>query len=93
MKVSAGLLLMILLVLLASAILLLVFATTREQVLGSFLLFALLAAIVTFGFLGASGLVKTKQRQIGGSAAGLIVVLGMLLPFARDLTADIRGPI
>lgn len=90
-KVSAGLLLVILLVLLSSAILLLVFAQTREQVLGSFVLFALLAAVVTFGFLGASGFVKTRQRQIGGSAAGLIVVLGMLLPFARDPTVDIRG--
>jgi hypothetical protein len=90
-KVSPGLLLVILLVLLASATLLLVFARTREQVLGSFVLFALLVAVVTFGFLGASGLVKTRQRQIGGSAAGLIVVLGMLLPFARDPTVDIRG--
>jgi len=90
-KVPVGVLFSILVLLLLPAILLLIYARTREQILGAFLLLALVAAIVTFGFLGASGVIKTRQRQIGGSAAGLVAVLGMLLPFARDPTGDVSG--
>ena len=88
---SAFVMVPILLILLLSALILLIIAKDQSQVLGSYLLFALTAAVVTFGFLGATGFVKTKNRQIGGSAAGFIVILGMLLPFTQDPTIDIRG--
>ncbi len=90
-KPSAGVLIAILVILLAAAILLLVLAESREQIIASYALFALVASIVTFGFLGATGTVKTKGKQVGGSAAVFVVILGMLLPFAGERTADIRG--
>ena len=90
-KPSAGILIAILLILLASAIGLLVLASSRQQVVASYVLFALVAAVVTFGFLGATGSVKTRGKQLGGSAAVFAIILGMLLPFAREATVDIRG--
>jgi hypothetical protein len=88
-----GIQILLLILLLVPAILLLMYATGREQIVGAFVLFALASAVVTFGLLSATGAVKTRNWKLGGAAAGFCVVLGMLLPFARDPTADIRGAI
>jgi hypothetical protein len=88
-----GIQILLLILLLVPAILLLMYATGREQIVGAFVLFALASAVVTFGLLSATGAVKTRNWKLGGAAAGFCVVLGMLLPFAHDPTADIRGAI
>ncbi len=94
---SGGFLFVILLILLASAVLLLFFASSQQKiveswVVASFVLFALVVAVVTFGFLGSMGIVKTKRSQIVGASTGFIVVLGILLPFVpKESAVDIRG--
>ena len=90
-KPSVGVLLAILLIFLASAIALLILAESREMIVASYFLFALVAAVVTYGFLGATGRVKTRGKQLGGSAAIFVIVLGMLLPIAIEPEVDING--
>jgi hypothetical protein len=69
---------------LAAGLVLLFFGNeTRHQVAAYFFL-ALLGATVTFGLLGATGMVKTKTWQISGATAVLVVILGILLQFVDE---------
>ena len=94
-KPRAGVLIGLLALLLAAALALVFLGKTTPQMVGAFVLFALVAAVVTFGFLGARGSVRTKTQQVGGSAAVFVVVLGLLLPFAKvgEDTATVRGTV
>ena len=67
--------------LLLAAVALLVWAKTPQHYVGAFFLFALLGAVVTFGFLGATGVFKTRNSQLGGSAGVLVTILTILLKF------------
>jgi hypothetical protein len=82
---------LLIVLLLGSAIYLLQTAITTQQYVGAYILFALVGAVVTFGALGSTGVVKTKGYQLGGAAAIFVVVLGILLPFAADAIQDISG--
>jgi hypothetical protein len=64
---------------------------TQAQVVLAFVSFSLVGALMTFGILRSTGLVKTKGYQFGGAAAGFVVVLGILLPFARDTSTAVSG--
>jgi hypothetical protein len=78
---------------LGAATALLMYSQSRQQFVGAYVLFALAAALITFGLMKATGMVKTRKWKFGGAAAGFIVILGMLLPFVGDATVDIRGTV
>ena len=65
--------------------------SSQAQTVLAFLCFALIAAIVTFGFLGSSGIVKTKKYQFGGAAAIFLVTFTSMLVFARDTNMTVNG--
>jgi hypothetical protein len=76
---------------LAAGLVLLFFGNeTRHQVAAYFFL-ALLGATVTFGLLGATGMVKTKTWQISGATAVFVVILGILLQFVGEPLKQIKG--
>lgn len=92
-RAPISVLIALLVLLLAAAIGLILYGPNRvEVIVASYLLFALSAATVTFGFLGATGTVKTRSYQLGGSAAIFVAVFGILLrTIPPDNRTDVSG--
>ena len=90
-KPTAAILLSTALVLLAAGLTLLFFGRTEQHTVAAFFFLALLGATVTFGILGATGMVKTKRWQLGGSAGVFGAILLILLPFARVTVHEVKG--
>ena len=89
---NATILLAISAALLASGLALLVLGgNTKPETIAAYLLLSLMAATVTFGFLGATGLAHSRNWQLGGSAGVFGAILAMLLPFVGDSGSEIRG--
>ncbi|MCU0288159.1 MAG: hypothetical protein MUF15_17410 [Acidobacteria bacterium] len=84
-------LLLIFIILLAAALFLLFLGKTREHNVAAYFLLALNAAVVTYGILGSTGKIKTKETQIRGAAAVFIVILIVFFYLTKDSRSDIRG--
>ncbi len=72
---------------------LLFWGMAEQQRVGAFFCLALVGAIVTFGLLGATGIVKTRNWQVGGSAGVHMVILTTLLRFASDQLHEVKGTV
>lgn len=92
-KPTAAILLGVSLALLAAGLALLFKGETEQHTVAAFFFLALLGATVTFGLLGATGMVKTKKWQLGGSAGIFAAILSLLLPFAGGAVREIKGTV
>ena len=92
-KPTAAILLGVSLALLAAGLALLFLGETEQHTVAAFFFLALLGATVTFGLLGATGMVKTKKWQLGGSAGIFAAILSLLLPFAGGAVREIKGTV
>ncbi len=90
-KPTMGVLLAVCAASLASGLALLLFGRETQHQVAAFFFLALLGATVTFGLLGATGMVKTKTWQLSGSTAVFVIVLGILLPFVEPPLKEIKG--
>ncbi|MFO1500441.1 MAG: hypothetical protein U1G07_19010 [Verrucomicrobiota bacterium] len=92
-KPSLTVLVVLSLVLLGAGLALLSVGRTQQQNVAAFLCLALLASTVTFGLLGATGMVKTRRWQLSGSAGVFVAILSLLLPFARNPGKGLDGTV
>lgn len=61
------------------------------QTVAGFFFLSLAVAIITYGFLGATGFMKTSGGQLGGSAAVFLLILVTTLSFIGEAKKEIKG--
>jgi hypothetical protein len=74
-----------------TALFLLQQSNDRPKVAAAFVCISIMAALITFGALGASAQIRTKTAQFGGSAAILVALLVLLRPFIPSSAITISG--